>query len=529
VKKNILSLLMVLIISSILLADAQRVAILEFKSDRESDYVNNSLMKRDFSTVFKGFDDIELISIKESKKVLQASGISNLSYAGVKDIAAMGNELEANVVIWGAISAESSSSFKITAKIYSMQTNEVSVVSFNVEKKSKQRQQTLAEELIPKIQKLGAGEIEKLLNIGMQHFSSKNFDSAEESFLNLVSLDATSRDGYFYLGLIKFINKEFEASVEFYNNALEIIPEDKDILEYLSKSYLAMEEFELAAEALEKITEFAESKDIWLSIGNIYAELEYTDQAKEAFNNAIDIDEEYFEAYKALGEVLYNTEFYDEAIKPLETASTASPEDDDLQKKLAKCYHKTGKLESAIENYKQMVIDQPDNKTAYMNLAGAYRETNQNNEALKVLNDLKTLDPENPKVYLRLADVYIVLEEFAKAIHNANKAIELNAELYESYRVLASIHQNIGYKKYEKFLEFEGLYLDKSVYYGEKADELVEQRDKVKAEANSNFKKAEHYLSETEKRTDSSSVLSDINKTRVTLRQLEEATKSGGF
>ena len=280
---------------------------------------------------------------------------------------------------------------------------------------------------------------------------------------------------------------------------------------------------------LKKITEVQDNKEIWLRIGNIYAELQYTDQAKDAFNHAIEIDEEYFEAFQALGEVLYNMEFYDEAISPLETASNAFPDDDDLQKKLAKCYYKTGKLESAIENYKQMVIDQPENKTAYMNLAGAYRETNQNSEALEVLNNLKTLDPSNPKVYLRLADVHIALEEFIKATHNANKTIEIDADLYDSYRILASIHQKVGYKKYEKFLEFEEMYKDKSIYYGTKADELVEQRDKVKAEAHSNFIKAEYFLNETVKRTDKASVLKDIKLTKTTLKQLKEATKSGGF
>jgi len=530
VKKIILTILMLLVIGSILLADAQKIAILDFSnSDRESDYVSKAMMKRDFSTVFKELENIELINIKESDKVFKASGITNLSYAGSEDIDNMGSKLGADIVIWGTVSSESGSSFKVVTKIYSMQSKEVSSISFNVEKKSKERQQTLSNELIPKIQELSAGEIEKLLNIGVQHFISKNYTSAEETFLTLIDINAKNRDGYFYLGLIKFIQKDYDASVEYYNSALEITPEDIDILDYLSKSYLKMEEFELAAEALEKITEIEDNKEIWLRIGKIYGELQYTDQAKEAFNYAIEIDEEYFEAFQALGEVLYDMEFYDDAIIPLETASNAFPDDDDLQKKLAKCYHKTGKLESAIENYKQMVIDQPDNKTAYMNLAGAYRETNQNSEALKTLNDLQILDPENPKVYLRLADVSIALEEFAKAIHNANKAIELDEKLYESYRVLASIHQKIGYKKYEKFLEFEELYKDKSVYYGEKADELVEQRDKVKAEANSNFKKAEQYLIETEKRTDKSSVLSDINKTRIILKQLKEATKSGGF
>jgi len=529
VKKIILSTLMILILGTLLLADVQKVTILELKNDRESDYVANSLMKRDFAKVFKKYDNIELISYKKAKKVLEDSGISKLSYARTEDIAEMGSELNADVVIWGTISAESGSSFKIVAKIYSMKTNEVSVISFNVAKKSKQRQQTLEEELVPKIQELATGEIEKLLNIGVQHLTSKNYDSAEETFLNLVDLDPNNRDGYFYLGLIKFIEKDYEKSVEYYKKALEIAPEDKDVLDYLSKSYLKMEEQELAAEALEKITEFDESKEIWLRIGNIYAELEYTDQAKEAYLAAIELDEQYCEAYKALGELLYKMEFYDEAIEPLERASNAFPEDDELQKELAKCYHKTGKLESAIENYKQMVIDQPDNKTAYMNLAGAYRETNQNQEALKVLNDLLKMTPDNPKVYLRLADVYIALKDFSDAITNANKAKEINPDLYSSYRVLASIHQKIGYGAYEKFLEYEELYKDKSVYYGEKADEMSEKITKVKAKANANFVQALEFLDETVKRTDKASVLRDVKNTKQTLIKLRNATKSGGF
>ena len=529
-KKIILSIFMLLVVCSILSAEAQKVAILDFSnSDRESDYVSKAMMKRDFSTIFKEFEDIELINLKDSDKVFKASGISNLSYAGAEDIANMGIELEADIVIWGTVSSISGSSFKVIAKIYSMKSNEVSSITFNVAKKSNLRQQSILEKLIPKVQELGAGEIEKLLNIGVQHFSSKNYTSAEETFLNLINIDAKNRDGYFYLGLIKFIQKDYDASIEYYNSALEIAPEDKDILDFLSKSYLKMEEFELAVETLEMINEIEGSKELWLRIGKIYGELEYTDQAKDAFFCAIELDENYFEAYQVLGEMLYNMEFYDEAISPLETASNAFPDDDDLQKKLAKCYHKTGKLESAIENYKQMVIDQPENKTAYMNLAGAYRETNQNSKALEVLNNLEVLDSTNPKVYLRLADVYIALENFIKAAYNANKAIEIDANLYDSYRILASIHQKIGYNKYEKFLEFEEMYQDKSIYYGEKADELVEQRDKVKTEANANFKKAEYYLTETEKRTDKVSVLNDIKRTRTTLKQLKEATKSGGF
>ncbi len=83
---------MILMISSILAAKVQKVAILDFSnSDRESDYVANSLMKRDFKQVFNKFDQVELTKISESQKVFKASGITNLSYAGTEDIAKNGS------------------------------------------------------------------------------------------------------------------------------------------------------------------------------------------------------------------------------------------------------------------------------------------------------------------------------------------------------------------------------------------------------------------------------------------------------
>ncbi|MCF7858468.1 MAG: tetratricopeptide repeat protein [Candidatus Cloacimonetes bacterium] len=529
-KKLTMIIFILTFICSILMADTMKIAILNFSNnDRESNYVASSLMKRDFKKVFDDNEDLELIKIKESEKVFKKSGITNLSYAGTEDIAAMSDQLDADVVIWGTVSSISGSKFKIITKIFNVQSNEVSVTSIIVEKTSSKRQQTLSDELIPKIRELGKKEIEKLINIGIQHFRSKNYKSAEETFTKLIELDDKNRNGYFYLGLITFLQNDYLTSVDYLEQSLAIVPEDTDALDFLSKAYLNMEDLESAAETLERITEFDDNKEIWLRIGKIYTDLQYTDKAKGAFNFAIDLDVEYFPAYQALGELLYNMEFYNEAISPLEIAAAAFPDNDDLQKKLAKCYYKTGKLESAIANYKQIIIDKPNNKTAYLNLAGAYRETNQNQKALKVLKDLKAIDPKNPKVYLRLADVYIALEDFTKATQNANQTIELSPDMYDPYRVLASIHQKLGYKKYEKFLEYEELYKDKSVYYGEKADELVEKRDNVKDEANSNFKKAQYFLDETEKRTDKSSVIKDIERTRNTLNQLENATKSGGF
>ena len=91
-------------------------------------------------------------------------------------------------------------------------------------------------------------------------------------------------------------------------------------------------------------------------------------------------------------------------------------------------------------------------------------------------------------------------------------------------------HEGVSLNEiYEKFLDYEEMYKDKNEFWGTKADELVEKRDKVKAEAYAYFIKSENYLKEAEARTDISSVLKDIKKNRSLLKQLKDATKAGGF
>ena len=164
-----------------------------------------------------------------------------------------------------------------------------------------------------------------------------------------------------------------------------------------------------------------------------------------------------------------------------------------------------------------------------MNLAGAYRVTGQDKEALNTLLKLKQISPELPKVYLRLADLYLAMKDYKDAMVMADKALELNANQYESYLIKAQVKFEQGYQKYEKFLWYEEEYKDKTKYYGEKADKLVEERDKVKEEAYNLFLEEESFLNLAQAMTNDPSVQKEIKSKKATLKQLKSATKPGGF
>lgn len=527
-KKLILTLAIMSILMFSLLAEVQKVAIVKFdKNDRDSDYVYKEMTKRDFKIVFEESANLDMIKIKDAEKAFSKSGFV---YMGRDEAKTLGTELGVDFVLWGSVSSDSNNDFKVQLNVYSIQTSDVFPVIFNVSKNKDERRAVISENLLKKLEESGQAEVTKLMDIGLQHFNSKNFASAEESFKSLVKIDPKNVDAYFYLGAIKYLNKEYEAAVDYYLQGLDLEPDNVNILDFLSKAYLKLEYYEEAVDALEQIAALDETnKEIWYRIGNIYSEIEYYGDAEAAFRKALEIDEDYSEACEALGVLLYDQELYDEAIQPLLSATIAFPDVDHLQKKLAKCYLKTGKLNDAIEQYKSVLAEQPDNINAYMNLAGAYRVTDQNQEALKTLLQLKDIHPELPKVYLRLADVYLVMKDYGKTIAMADKALELDSNLYDSYLVKAQVKFEQGYKKYEKFLWYEEEYKDKTKYYGEKADQLVEDRDRVKEEAYNLFLEEEALLNKAQSMTTDPSVVKEIKSKKETLKQLKSATKPGGF
>jgi len=531
VKKIILLLVLVSLAVGTIWAEAQKVTVLSVErnvTDRDAEYVQNVLMKKDFKKLFAEYDELALIDLKESGKVVKASGYENMNYIGKEKITELGAQLNADVVLWGDISSISKSEFKLTVNILDMKSAELASVNFSVKKDSKSRMVALKDNLIAKIQEFSGGQVDKLMDIAVQQINSKNFESAKEAFENVLEVDAENWQAYFYLGFISSSRnfQDFETAISHYVKAFELNSENSEILNQMSKTYMRMDDLENAVSSLITMAELEpENKDIWMRIGEIHAENESTDDAQEAFEKALEIDEDFADANEALGFLLYDQDYYDEAIPYLEKASDEKPDSDALQKKLAKCYQKAGRLDAAITKYESVVEKNPENTKAYFNLAGAYRINEQNKEALDALLKVKELDPENESVFLRLGDVYLVMKKFNKAETNAVKAKELDPENYEPYFLLAQVKKEQGYVKYEEYLQHEEEYKDKSVYYGDKADEKVEIRDNARDKANAYFTEAKSILNQAMTLADSRSAKKDIKGAIELINQLIAATK----
>ncbi|MDY6915457.1 MAG: tetratricopeptide repeat protein [Candidatus Cloacimonadota bacterium] len=505
----------------------EKVAILELEQkDRQSDYVVKRLMERDFEKLFDEHSNLKLIEQKEIEKVLEETGYTNISGLGKERLAELGEKLDADYLVWGSVEAESSTLFKIRMRVYSIRAESVSALNFTTKKDTDSRRKNVEENLLNRLERMISEEIQEAVNIAMQYFNSRDYDSAKGAFERVLSIEPTNVMAYFYLGYISYYNRNYEEAEDYYLRALDLDPQNLDILTQLKRTYEKQYKYDETLEILHKISELSESKETWLEIGKTYTKIEYYDDAAEAFHTAIELDDEYGDAYRELGLMYYDLENYNKALEPLEEAVKLFPDDEDLSRKLGRCYLRTGKLDSAVEQYKSLIEEQPNNTRAYMNLANAYNSLNEHEKSVQTLLKLKEIDPDNISVYINLANSHIFLENYTEAEKNANIAKEKDPENHRPYMLLARLYQKTGYQKYENYLTLEE---QAKEAYGEEADRLVEERDTQRDAAHSDFQKSMQYLQEAKKRTDSSSVMRDINSREELLNQLLEATKRGFF
>jgi len=211
-----------------------------------------------------------------------------MSYLGKEEIAELGKQINADILIWGSVSAMSDSQFRVQAKILSMRSLDVIPISFDVTKVSKDRKASIKENLIAKLQEFSGGEVQKMFDIGLQQLSANQYSDAEVSFMKVIEIDPQNSEAFYYLGVINYKNENFEKSEEYYLKGLEIDPQNAKMLEFLSKTYLKMDDVEKAGETRKKIIAINDNKEEWYKLGFVYLEdEEYYGEAVEAFQKAI--------------------------------------------------------------------------------------------------------------------------------------------------------------------------------------------------------------------------------------------------
>ena len=520
------------------MAATVKVAVLPLKRlDSASKYIQKFLTIRDLQRSFDLDESFELLNMKTSANIFRELAFDDVDEMDKEDMAEIGKELEADVVILGVISSVNDQLFSIQFRFYSMRTDDIVSQRIDVVKDKRRRWAVLDNDFMGRLNSFFNQELEKMNNIALQDYQAENYEQAERGFNNILSYDPNNKQAYHYLGLIAYHDKNYSKAVTNFNLALadSLTTQDANILQSLSSAYRDMGDKENTIITLVKLAELQEDEELWLNIANLYAENNQNQKAKESLDKALEIDPEFLKAQYRMAFLLYDMAEYDNAIPYLEKAANDNPDNDLIARRLALAFQRAGRISEAIARYETIIVQNPTNTIAYLNLAGLYRTAaataseannqalvNENNQkTLDTLNKLRAVDPENPIAYLRFADVYLATNRLADAETNANLALSKDSSLYQPYIILASINQRRGTDRYNQFIDLDRQFQSA---FGRTATRLANERDEARNAANTFFRRAEDQLKSARTRTNEPEIISDVEGKLVTLAQLINQT-----
>lgn len=537
-KKWLLLLIAITVLSSILSATALKVAVLPLKRlDSPSKYIQKFLTIRDLELTFKKTDKFELMNLKTTAEKFKELDIDDIDEMENEEMAEVSRELGADVLVLGVINMINEQTFNIQFRYYSAKTDDVRSQSVTVVKEKRRRWAVLEKEFLGRLTSFIDEELDKMIRIAIQDYHTDNFNQAERGFISVLNYNPEYKQAYYYLGLIAFNRKNYDKAIENLNKALAdtLTTKDVNILQALSNTYREQGNKEMMITSLTKIADLQEDEELWLNIANLYAEINQNQKAREALEKALRLNEFFVKGQYRMAFLLYDMGLFNDAIPYLEKAANDNPENDLLARRLAISYQRSGRIDEAIARYENIVQNSPANTLAYLNLTGLYRQAateasevnnqtlvNQyNQKTIDALNRLRSIDPENPMVYLRFADVYLATNRVKDAETNANLALSKDPTIYQPYMLLATINQRLGSDKYNQFIDLEKRAAEA---FGATADRLGRERDAARTAANGFFRRADENLRAAKIRTNEPEVISDIDSKLVNIAQLINQT-----
>lgn len=538
-KKIIISCVIMLFIGILFAAGAENLVVIGFDPmDRDSRYITGMLDRRDFNNVLGADSHFNLIIGREVSSAMKSANISSsMEILTSQEAGIIGESLDASIVIWGTVVKVSDTMFRISGSMRSMRSGTVSPFSLQVSKDRNQRENAIRTELLSRLLEFSKGEMGKMFDIAIQQFNNKQYESAENQFLKIVSIEKDNMDAYYYLGYIQFEQNRFAQAVEYYNQGLAIEPTNENLLLYVSEAYRRQGLLDKAIEALEKVAQSKSDKVIYYNIAILYKDRGLAADAMSALDRALALDEEYLVAHTLYAEIAYDNRFFEKAIPHLVFITNINPDDEDSARKLALSYQRTGQLDKAIERYQGIIAADKNNVRAYLNLASAYRAiafentseaSKYNRLALQAFLDALKIDANNARIEVSIADVYYALNDLANSEKFARSAKQKQSNLYEASTLIGMIIQRRGIDKYNSYVELQNR-TDSGNLYGKELDDTITLRDKTKNEAHDLFNQADRLFKEALGNADSERVKNDINQKIQANQQYISQTKPDFF
>ena len=178
-----------------------------------------------------------------------------------------------------------------------------------------------------------------------------------------------------------------------------------------------------------RVTELTLTKGITLVNWNLVNRLMSKSQARELYSTGL---------------TFLWIEDYEGALPYFEQAVQKNPEYADAYSKIGYCNHRLGCHKEAIELYKQAIRIDPDHAEAHYNLGVAYGNLRYFRKAIEAFKQAIRVDPDHAETHFKLGVAYGALEYFREGTKAFKQAIRIDPDHAEAHYFLGRDYLILG-------------------------------------------------------------------------------------
>ncbi|TFG23771.1 MAG: tetratricopeptide repeat protein [Promethearchaeota archaeon] len=160
------------------------------------------------------------------------------------------------------------------------------------------------------------------------------------------------------------------------------------------------------------------------------------DQAIHDCEKAIELDSTFIDAYYYIGLANIQKENFDQSIASFNKAIGLKNDHAESWNQLGYAHERKNEFENAIKAYNRAIEINPNFAEAYYNLGNVLKITGSHNDAIDAYQKATKFDQNLTLAWLFLAAVFIEKKDYANAITNIEKALDVKPEIADTLKSL---------------------------------------------------------------------------------------------
>ena len=219
------------------------------------------------------------------------------------------------------------------------------------------------------------------------------------------------------------------------------------------------------SEAQKLTKQYAGSLTLWNLLGASAAQIGQLDDSIFAFQKALLIKPNFYEAHNNIGNAFKDQGKLEEAIAAFKKAISIKPDFPEAYNNLGNAFKDQGKLEEAIVAFNKAISIKPDFSGAYYNIGNALKDQDKLVEAIEAYTKALSIKPDYAEVYNNMGIVLKKQGKPVEAIEAYTKALAIKPDYAEAFRSIGFALQSIIFNKPNRELQKTIVsLLDKKIY-----------------------------------------------------------------